>query len=133
MYEQFWLPYQNPIIEECRRHGVELFCLWTAGNIVPLLPLVMRNGINATWPLERVAGMDPAMLRKRFGRELRLAGGISKEALIEGPSAIDAEITRLMPLIRDGGFIPAVDDMPPPEVSFAHFSYYVEALRRIEV
>jgi uroporphyrinogen decarboxylase len=131
LYEEFWLPYQNPIIEECRRHGVELFCLWTAGNIVPLLPLVMRNGINCTWPLEQIAGMGPMMLRRRFGRELRLAGGISKEALIAGPEAIDAEIESLMPIIREGGFIPALDDMPPPEVSFDHFAYYVEALKRM--
>ncbi len=133
MYEQFWLPYQNPIIEECRRHGVELVCLWTAGNIVPLLPLVMRNGINCTWPLERVAGMDPAMLRKRFGRELRLAGGISKESLITGPEAIDREIEALLPIIREGGFIPALDDMPPAEVPLAHFAHMIDALRRIEV
>jgi len=108
-------------------------CLWTAGNIVPLLPLVMRNGINCTWPLERVAGMDPAMLRKRFGRELRLAGGISKEALIAGPEAIDREIEQLMPVVRDGGFIPALDDMPPAEVPLAHFAHMIEAMRRIEV
>ena len=78
-----------------------------------------------------MAGMDPVMLRKRFGRELRLGGGIAKEALIAGPDAIDREIERLMPVIRDGGFIPAVDDCPPPEVPLKTFAYYVEALRKI--
>jgi uroporphyrinogen decarboxylase len=131
LYEEFWLPYQDVIVEELRRHDVPLIAMWTAGNIVPLLPTLMDHGINATWPLEQAAGMDPVMLRQQFGRELRLAGSIAKEALIEGPAAIDREIERLMPLIRDGGFIPAVDDMPPPEVSFDHFAYYVEALKRM--
>jgi hypothetical protein len=38
-----------------------------------------------------------------------------------------------MPIIRDGGFIPALDDMPPAEVPFAHFVYFIEALRHIHV
>lgn len=77
--------------------------------------------------------MDPVALRARFGRDLRLAGGIAKEALIAGPSAIDREIERLMPVIRDGGFIPAVDDCPPPEVSLETFAYYIEAMRAIRI
>ncbi len=133
IYSEFWLPYQDPIIEELRRHGVPLIAMWTAGNVMPLLPLLMDHGFNATWPLEQMAGMDPALLRRRFGRGLRLGGGIAKEALIAGPAAIDREIERLMPVIRDGGFIPAVDDLPPPEVSLKVFGHYIEALRSIRV
>jgi len=133
LYEEFWLPYQDPIVEEFKRHDVPLIAMWTAGNIIPILPMLMDHGFNAAWPLEQMAGMDPAMLRKRFGRELRLGGGIAKEALIAGPAAIDREIERLMPVICDGGFVPTVDDCPPPEVSLDTFAYYVEALRRIGV
>ena len=49
----------------------------------------------------RVAMCDPAnpklltALRERFGPELLLGGNIPKEAVIEGPDAIDAEIERL--------------------------------------
>ena len=133
LYGEFWLPYQDPIVEELKRHDVPLICMWTAGNIVPLLPMLMEHGFNCTWPLEQMAGMDPVVLRRQFGRELRLGGGIAKEALIAGPVAIDREIERLMPVIRDGGFIPAVDDCPPPEVPMGTFAYYVEALRKIRV
>lgn len=133
LYREFWLPYQDPIVEELKRHDVPLIAMWSAGNLVPLLPLLMDHGFNALWPLEQQAGMDPAVLRRRFGRELRLAGGIAKEALIAGPAAIDREIERLMPMIRDGGFIPAVDDCPPPEVPLRTFVYYIEALRGIRV
>ena len=133
LYREFWLPHQDSIVAEFKRHDVPLISMWTAGNIVPLLPMLMEHGFNATWPLEQMAGMDPVMLRKQFGRELRLGGGIAKEALIAGPVAIDREIERLMPVIRDGGFIPAVDDCPPPEVSLKTFAYYIEALRKIRV
>ena len=38
-----------------------------------------------------------------------LEGNIAKEAVVKGPEAIDREIERLMPLIREGGFLPAMD------------------------
>lgn len=133
LYRDFWLPYQDPIVAELKRHNVPLIAMWTAGNIVPLLPMLMEHGFNATWPLEQQAGMEPAALRRQLGRELRLCGGFAKEALIAGPFAIDREIERLMPVIRDSGFIPAVDDCPPPEVPLSTFAYYIEALRKVRV
>jgi len=129
-YREFWLPYQDPIIRELQRGGVPIISLWTSGNIEALLPLLLEHGFNCTWPTERGAGMDPLRLRRRFGRDLRMGGGIPKEALIAGPAAIDAAIEELLPLMREGGFIPAVDDVVPPEVTFESFRYYVAALRR---
>lgn len=132
-YEEFWLPYQDPIVTELRKNGVQYFCLWTSGNIDVLIPLLLEHGINCTWPLERTAGMDPVALRKKYGRSLRLGGGIAKEALISGPRAIDREIERLVPIIEDGGFIPAIDDMIPPEVPFSHYRYYLETLNEVKI
>jgi uroporphyrinogen decarboxylase len=131
IYREFFLPYQDPIVNELKRHGVAVICLWTAGNIEVLIPLLLEHGFNCTWPLERNSGMDPLALRKKYGRDLRLGGGIPKEALIAGPAAIDRELSRLLPVIRDGGYVPAVDDMVPPEVPWAHYRYYVHAMRAV--
>jgi uroporphyrinogen decarboxylase len=133
IYEQFWLPYQDLIVEELRRADVPLICMWSSGNLVELIPLLMEHGFNCTWPLEQAAGMDPAMLRRRFGRELRLGGGFAKEALIAGPREIEREIRRLMPVVEQGGFVPAVDDVVPPEVPFENYRYYVNAMRAISL
>ena len=69
---------------------------------------MLEHGFNCTWPLEGMAGMDAPDLRRRFDRRLLLAGNIPKEAVIAGPAAIDQEIERLTPLIREGGFLPAL-------------------------
>jgi uroporphyrinogen decarboxylase len=124
-YRQFWLPHQDPVVKRIRDHGVECVCVWTSGNVEPLLPLMMEHGINCTWPLERNAIPDPVALRRKHGRTLRLGGGVPKEALIAGPDAIDAAFAALKPLTDDGGFLPAVDDMVPPEVPFSHYRHYV--------
>ncbi|MCC6446125.1 MAG: hypothetical protein IT210_22065 [Armatimonadetes bacterium] len=130
-YAAFWLPYQQPIVEELRRHGVPLICLWSSGNIDALLPLLLESGFNCTWPVERAAGMDPVALRRRYGRDLRLGGGIDKAALIAWPEAIDRELGHLAPAIADGGYVPAIDDMVPPEAPWCHYRYCIEALRKI--
>jgi uroporphyrinogen-III decarboxylase len=131
MYEEFWLPYQTPIIREFKDLGAPTVCMWSAGDLTPLMPILLEQGFNCTWPLERGSGMDPLALREKYGRQLLLAGGVSKEALIEGPAAITRELDCLLPLIRQGGYFPALDDVVPPEVPLSHYSFYVNALRSI--
>ena len=115
-----------------KAHGIKIISQYTAGNIESLLPIMIGQGFNTTWPLERGSAMDPVELRKIYGKDLRLAGGVSKEALIAGPDAIDRTFDHLMPLIHEGGFIPAIDDMVPPEVPLEHYRYYIESVRAIK-
>ena len=132
-YAEFWYPHQDPIIRLLREHDVPVICQWSAGQFDVLLPSMMEHGFNCTWPLELMAGMSGPELRSRYGRKLLLGGNIPKEALVAGPAAIDREIDRLMPLIRQGGFIPALDDMPPLEVPFSQYRYLVEKLQAIQL
>ena len=132
-YAEFWRPYQEPLIQTLRDHDVPVIAQWTAGEFDVLLPDMQDQGFNATWPLERVCGMDAIDLRARYGRGLLLGGNIAKEALIAGPKAIDLEIDRLMPLIREGGFLPALDDMAPMECPFSHYRHMIERLQAIDL
>jgi len=131
IYRRFWLPHQDPIVRRVRDAGVPVVSMYSSGNFEALLPLMMEHGINCTWPCERNAGMDPLILRKRYGRSLLLAGGVGHKCLADVPAAIDREIDRLTPLIAEGGFIPVIDDMVPPEVPFANYRYCIERLRSI--
>jgi uroporphyrinogen decarboxylase len=133
IYKEFFLPYQDPIIDELKKRGINLVSMYTAGNIKPILPLLIEHGFNCTWPIERGSLMDPIALRQMYGKDLRLVGGIAKESLIAGTDAIDRELERLMPLIVEGGYIPAIDDMIPPEVSFSSYRYYVDAIKSIKL
>ncbi len=133
IYKKFWLPYQDPITAEMKRAGIEIISMYTSGNCEAILPLLMEHGINCTWPCERNANMDPIKLRAKYGKELRLVGGVGHTSLSKGPAAIDEEIDRLIPLIREGGFIPLIDDMVPPEVSFENYKYAIEKMRAIQM
>ncbi|MCK5805380.1 MAG: hypothetical protein KAI66_21295 [Lentisphaeria bacterium] len=132
-YAEFWYPHQDPIMQALQDRNVPVVCQWSAGQFDALLPDMLEHGFNCTWPLERIAGMDASELRKRYGRKLLLGGNISKEALLAGPAAIDQELDQLMPLIEAGGFLPALDDMPPMECPFDHYRHLTERLRSLRL
>ena len=64
----------------------------------------------------------------RTGREypeLLIRGGFDKRILAKGPEAIDAEIDRIMPVMKKrGGYIPTCDHGVPEEVSFENYLHY---------
>ena len=46
----------------------------------------------------------------------------------EGKEAIDKEFERILPVIRQGGFIPGADHQVAPSTSLENYKYYIEKL-----
>jgi hypothetical protein len=130
-YKEFIFPHLRRMVDFFHSHGIPHVGIDTDGNCEDLIPLMLEAGIDFIWPCERAAGMDPVMLRKKFGREMRLWGGVDKRELARGPDAIDAHLKELAPLAKEGGFIPTVDHTVPPDVSLENFRYYMKRKREI--
>ena len=131
-FKKFMLPRYRRFVDFLRSHGVEFISLDSDGDVRVLIPLLVEAGINCLWPLEVAADMDPLELRKEYGRDLRLWGGIDKRELAKGRKEIETELLRKVPaLIEDGGCIPHLDHDAPPDIPFDNFLYYLEVLRRI--
>jgi uroporphyrinogen-III decarboxylase len=132
MYREYWMPHQPRVIRHLKDHGVPLVSLWSSGDISPVLPQAIEAGFNATWPIESAVGLTPQGLRAQYGKQLALAGGMSIRGLIEGREAIRREVQeKVLPLWEEGGYIPTVDDMTPPEVPYDHYRYYIDLLKEI--
>ena len=57
--------------------------------------------------------------------ELLIRGGIDKRILAGGKDAIDRELERVIPFMRErGGYIPTCDHGVPEEVSFENYMHY---------
>lgn len=130
-YRMFIFPHMRRLVDFFKRAGVPYIIVDTDGNSEPLIPLLIEAGVDGLWPLERAAEMDPLMIRKKYGRDLRLWGGVDKRELAKDKSAIEAHLRSLIPLVEDGGFIPTVDHLVPPDVSWENFSYYMEQKQRL--
>jgi uroporphyrinogen-III decarboxylase len=129
MFRQFMLKLYKKLTGFIRDHGVDLIIVDSDGYAEPLIPLWLEGGVNGFYPIERVAGMDPIQLRKRYGRQLRLLGGIDKKAMISGPKAIDRELANAVPLLKEGGYMPWCDHHVPPDVSLENYMYYVKRMK----
>ena len=132
LFKKFMVPRYRRLTDFLHSHGVEFVSMDSDGDMRPLIPLVMEGGINVLWPVEPAAGMEPLELRKEYGRDLRLWGGIDKRALARGRDDIEHELLRKVPaLLEDGGYIPMLDHDVPPDVPYDNYLYYVEIKRRI--
>lgn len=130
MVRRYMLPRYRRVIEYARGRGVPHISLDSDGQIDSLIPVWLDAGVDILYPFERAAGMDVVAVRKKYGRDLRLWGGIDKRAVASGPQAIDAELARVAPLVAEGGYVPYLDHTAPPDISFANYTYFMDALRR---
>jgi uroporphyrinogen decarboxylase len=130
MYQRLWIPAMRRVTDFLHGHGVDIIAHYTSGNIRPLMPTLLDIGVNLYFPLEVAAGMDAHALRREFGREVRLIGNISRQALMDGPQAVAREFeAKVPPLMAVGGYIPAVDDAIMPDIGFGSYRCYVELVR----
>ena len=133
MYEEFVLKSYKPLIEVLQQQHVATICLQTYANARILIPGILKWGFNCLWACEvNVEAMDYRSLRKEFGRDLRLIGGIDLDALRKDKEAIRREIEEKVPaLIEDGGFIPLADGRVRADVPFENYVYYRRLLEKV--
>lgn len=130
MARQYMLPRYRKVIDFARSRGVHYFVLDSDGQVDPLIPVWMDAGLDILYPFEVQAGMDVAAVRKKYGRGLRLWGGVDKRALTCGFREIDTEIARHKALIDEGGFVPMLDHSAPPDIPYRNYCYFMEQLKK---
>lgn len=124
MFREFMLPRYRRITELARSRGVDTIFVDSDGDVTQLIPLWLESGVNGVYPMEVAAGMDVCRLRREYGRDLLMTGGIDKRVLTQGKAAIDAELEAKIPLAHQGGYIPHIDHAIPHDVPYEHFAYY---------
>jgi len=132
MVRKFMLPRYKKITDLLHSYGVDVIYLDSDGNVEQLLPLWLEVGINRIWPFEVAAGNDVVAVRKKYGKDLIIAGGIDKRALIKGKKAIREEVISKVPfLLEKGGYFPSVDHVVPSDVTFENYCYYINLMREV--
>ena len=63
--------------------------------------------------------------------EMRMRGAIAKAPLVEGGRAIDRELDRIKPLMEQGGYIPHLDHLVPPDISYRNYQEYLDKKRKL--
>jgi uroporphyrinogen decarboxylase len=110
LYRRVFKPRQKVLYDKIRREsGLRVF-LHSCGSIVDILPDLIEIGVEIINPVQTsAAGMDPARLKRDFGRDLCFWGGgcDTQRVLPEGtPEEIRDHVRgRIETLAPGGGFV----------------------------
>jgi hypothetical protein len=123
-FREFILPGYLKLSSFLHDRGIKNIIVDTDGDVWKLLPLFLEGGVTGMYPFEVKAGMNVAEVRKAFPK-LQMLGGFSRTALIAGKEEIDLELEgKITWMLEQGGYIPYMDHLVPPDVSWENFYYY---------
>lgn len=130
IFDEFVVPCYQEIIPFLKERGVANVFLDTDGDFTLMVPNILKAGIDGILPVDVNAGVDIVKVREQFPT-LKFFGGFNKLAIIDGKEAIEAEIKRLEPVIRQGGCIICTDHQAAPHTLLENYRYYVKRLHEV--
>lgn len=129
-YRQLIKPVQKRAVDWAHAKGAKVR-LHSCGDVNPFVPEFIEIGIDALNPLEVKAGMDPTHLKRAYGQDLVLHGGINA-VLWDDPGVITAEMQRVIPVVKEsGGYIFSSDHSVPSSVSLENFRYITSLAKEL--
>jgi len=134
LFIEFMLPYLKKVIDTAKSLNIPGIALDTDGNCTKMLPIYIEAGVNAFYPFECQAGMDIVEVRKQYGKQFAIIGGIDKSLLADGHTEqqmYDEVDKKVRPMMELGGYIPMLDHTVPPNISYSMFIKFIEYVRKI--
>lgn len=128
IFDEFVAPYYRQIIPFLKEQGVANVFMDTDGDFTLLIPSILEAGIDGVLPVDVNAGVDIIEVRRQYPT-LKFFGGFNKLCITEGKEAIEEELERLTPVIKQGGCIVCTDHQAAPHTSLEDYKYYVKRLK----
>jgi len=130
VYRELVKPVHKRAADWAHAKGVKVH-LHSCGDIRPFIPDLIEIGIDSLNPIEVKAGMDPLAIKKQYGDQLVLHGGVNA-VLWDNPAAIEAEMKRVVPMLKEkGGYIFSSDHSVPSSVSLEDFRHIVTLAKEL--
>jgi uroporphyrinogen decarboxylase len=129
-YRELIKPVHKKAVDWAHKKGIKVR-LHSCGYIMPFVADFVDVGFDALHPMEVKAGMDPALVKKEFGKNLVLHGGFNA-VLWKDKDRITAEMERLFPILKEGsGYIFASDHSIPNDVSFENLKHIIALAKKL--
>jgi uroporphyrinogen decarboxylase len=99
IFRQVFMPYYRRVVEQIAKPWI----FHSDGNLLPILDDLLSLGMNGLHPIEPAA-MDIAGLKRRYGGQVCLVGGIDLDLLSRGtPQAVEECTRRVLAAAQPGG------------------------------
>jgi uroporphyrinogen decarboxylase len=107
MFDRFIGPSLDRLVHMAHGHGVKVM-FHTCGAVVPLIDRLIDLAVDMLDPIQvRATGMDPVLIKQRFGSRIALHGAIDTQYLLPRgtPGQVAAEVRRLIAQMGPDGYI----------------------------
>ena len=131
LFNEFEKPYYDRTVPELKEIGT-LAIVDSDGDITVPSDWFVECGLDGILPLERQAGVDVAVVRKKHP-QMRFIGCFDKMTMNKGEEAMRGEFERLLPTAKNGGLVIACDHQTPPGVSYDDYQLYLRLFREYAV
>lgn len=129
-YRRMLKPYHKRAVDWAHAKGIKAH-LHSCGDVNPFLPELVDIGMDGLNPLEVKAGMDTLQVKRDYGDKLLLHGGINA-VLWDKPDEIEAEMRRVLPIVKEnGGYIFSSDHSVPQTVSLEDFRHIIDLAKKL--
>ncbi|HSV31006.1 MAG TPA: uroporphyrinogen decarboxylase family protein [Atribacteraceae bacterium] len=125
------VPRYRKVVDLLLENGVTALILDSDGNTEELIPIWLDCGINAQYPFEIASNMDPVRLRKQYGKNLIIVGGVDKRMLAQSKTDIDREVEKVKFLTARSGYFVNCDHHIPPDVPYDHLRYFLNQVHAL--
>jgi uroporphyrinogen decarboxylase len=107
MYREFFQPRHRLLWQTAKKLAPVKVMLHSCGGIYPLLPMLIEAGLDIVQPVQTTCvDMEPARLKREFGRDLVLWGGgaDTRDVLPNGtPEQVAADVRQCLATLAPGG------------------------------
>ncbi len=138
MFARFAIPGYRKVIDLLKRYRVQLCILCTTGGQLDVTSAVSHRcrhqwlASGSATSAVRAHGIPGARLRRQFGPDIALIGGIDASALSRDGASIRQTVAGTVPgLLASGRYLPCLDDRPRNNVPLAHYRLYRNLLEEI--
>ena len=127
-YRSVLKPAHKRSCDWAHQHGVKVM-LHSCGNVNDLMPDLIDAGFDGLNPLETKAGMNLIELKKKYGSDTVLEGGIDVRKMIESDQIEEEIRTKITAAKVGGGYIYHSDHSVPDSVSFADYCRVIQLVK----
>ena len=127
MYREIVWPAHKRTFDFCHARDLPVI-VHSCGYVEPLVPGLIEAGMDCLQAIEVKAGMDLLGLKKAYGDQIALCGGMDVRPLVANDlDAVKAELDRKMPVVMaPSGYILHSDHSIPDQVEYDTYRYFVE-------
>jgi uroporphyrinogen decarboxylase len=127
MYRALLMPAHKKLFDFAHAAGLPVV-LHCDGFVEKLIPSLIEAGINCLQPIEVKAGMDLLRIKRNYGEQIALIGGMDERVLETNDCAqVEAELLAKVPgAMAGGGYVLQVDHSVSSLVDYPTYRYFVE-------